>query len=98
MALKGRIFGPYLLLFAANVAFPVVAGWLVPNTPSELIPSLAVSAAWAVPVWAFSRIRNRFSRLAALAWMGWYLIGSGNIIASFYVYGSPFQMSVDEGA
>jgi hypothetical protein len=86
---------PYVLLFAGYAALPAAIRWAAPSTPPELIPSFALSVGWAIPLFILAQLRNPFNRLVGLAWVAWYLIGSVNVVASFYVYGKPFQMDVE---
>ena len=94
--MSARRVTPYALLAAIYAVFPIAVEWLVHDVPPELLPSLGLSIAWSIPVLLLAFLENPLSKVAALFWVGWFLVGSINVVASYYVYGKAFQMSVEQ--
>jgi hypothetical protein len=86
---------PYVFGFFAVAGFPVAVSWMAPTAPPELVPSVPLSLAWVGPFLLLARLQNPFNKLAGVIWVAWYWIGSINVVASYYVYGGVFQMSVE---
>jgi len=81
-------------LFAALVGFRPLAGALFPGIPPTLLPPVWVSSLWAGPIALLTMLRNPHSRLVGFVWIGWFVIGSLNVVASYAAVGSYWDLDV----
>jgi oligosaccharide repeat unit polymerase len=93
-------------LFSARRALPAIALWVVilglpsgaaalfVGTPPALLPPTWVSLLWAAPLALYAILRNAHSRVVGLVWVGWFIVGSLNVVASYAVVGSYWELDV----
>jgi len=84
--------GWHVALYLGLLAFPLLAHLAVPYTPARLLPPIWVSALWVGPVGLLAFMRNPLDRLVAFVWLGWFVVGSLNIVASYYIWGSYWDV------
>lgn len=96
--LEGRSIKGMLIAFGCLLAFPGITQAVVPEVPSELLPSLATSAMWAGPVIAWGLLRNPLNKFATGTWIAWFVIGHVNLVASYIAFGDFYLLDADLAA
>jgi len=77
----------FFVLYFCFLLFTPVATWITPDIPPILLPRLYLMALWAVPLIILINLKNIYSKL-----IGLFMVGSVNLIASYYYYSGDFYL------
>ncbi len=84
-----------LALYAIFLWFVPLVNWITPGVPSILVPRFYLMILWAFPLLIFYKIRNIFAKVICFIWIVWFIVGSINIIASYFFYGNYYLINVE---
>ncbi len=86
----------FFLLYLFFLAFIPLVRALIPLLPEILIPKYYIMILWGIPIYLSNRLNNTYSLMISMFWIVWFLLGSVNIIASYFVYGHWYLFDVEQ--
>jgi len=90
---KNSIFFLFYLFF---LGFIPIIRVLIPLLPEILLPKFYIMILWGIPIYLSSKLNNPFSIMFSMFWIIWFLLGSINIVASYFVYGHWYLFDVEQ--
>ncbi len=85
----------FFFVYACFLLFTPVVTWITTDTPLLLLPRFYLMVLWAVPLIILFNIKNIYCKLIGFIWICWFMIGSINVIASYYYYGDFYLVNVE---